>query len=140
MAEHLPTVTESLGLDGPQESNVGRPKAKFDLGEVEKLASYHCEDQEIAAFFDVDPKTVQRRKKDDPAFLSAIEKGRDKGKLSLRRWQFDAAKTGNITMLIWLGKQYLGQADKADWMKDGKPFEFTIAINGEDDHLDGELD
>ena len=34
-------------------------------------------------------------------------------------------------MLIWLGKQYLGQSDKADLYSGGKPFEFTIAINGE---------
>ena len=132
MAERFPALAKK--------SKVGRPKAEFDLSEVEKLASYHCEDQEIAAFLGVSAKTIQRRKQDDPAFLSAIEKGRDKGKLSLRRWQFDAAKKGNITMLIWLGKQYLGQSDKADWTKDGKPFEFTIAINGEDDHLDRESD
>lgn len=34
------------------------------------------------------------------------------GQTSLRRSQLDAAKKGNATMLIWLGKQYLGQADK----------------------------
>ena len=30
----------------------------------------------------------------------------------MRRSQFDLAKKGNATMLIWLGKQYLGQTDK----------------------------
>ena len=34
-------------------------------------------------------------------------------------------------MLIWLGKQYLGQSDKQDLLSGGKPFHFTIAINGE---------
>ena len=34
------------------------------------------------------------------------------GKTSLRRHQFELAKKGNATMLIWLGKQYLGQTDR----------------------------
>jgi hypothetical protein len=28
--------------------------------------------------------------------------------------QYEAAKTGNVTMLIWLGKQWLAQADKVE--------------------------
>ena len=35
-------------------------------------------------------------------------------KVSLRRQQIELAKTGNPTMLIWLGKQLLEQRDKAD--------------------------
>jgi hypothetical protein len=35
---------------------------------------------------------------------------RQGGKVSLRRQQFEIAKT-NATMSIWLGKQYLGQTD-----------------------------
>jgi hypothetical protein len=29
----------------------------------------------------------------------------------LRRMQFESANKGNVTMQIWLGKQYLGQSD-----------------------------
>jgi hypothetical protein len=32
--------------------------------------------------------------------------------VSLRRAQFKAAKEGNVTMLIWLGKQRLGQKNE----------------------------
>ena len=32
----------------------------------------------------------------------------------LRRQQIEAAKKGNATMLIWLGKQLLEQSDKAE--------------------------
>jgi hypothetical protein len=31
--------------------------------------------------------------------------------MSLKRKQFDMAMKGNVTMLIWLGKQTLGQRD-----------------------------
>ena len=30
----------------------------------------------------------------------------------MRRMQFESATKGNVVMQIWLGKQYLGQADK----------------------------
>ena len=32
--------------------------------------------------------------------------------ISLRRAQYQVAKDGNPTMLIWLGKQWLGQSEK----------------------------
>jgi hypothetical protein len=34
--------------------------------------------------------------------------------MSLRRWQIEAARKGNPTMLVWLGKQLLGQTDKIE--------------------------
>ncbi len=34
------------------------------------------------------------------------------GIISLRRMQFKKAQVGNVPMLIWLGKQYLGQSEK----------------------------
>jgi hypothetical protein len=34
--------------------------------------------------------------------------------MSLRRMQWQAAENGNPTMLVWLGKQYLNQKDKAE--------------------------
>jgi hypothetical protein len=41
--------------------------------------------------------------------LEALERGRAKGNISLRRMQWKAAEEGNITAMIWLGKQLLGQ-------------------------------
>ena len=38
---------------------------------------------------------------------------REKGKISLRRYQWELAKK-NATMAIWLGKQFLGQRDNVD--------------------------
>ena len=45
-------------------------------------------------------------------FAEAYKKFSATGKTSRRRSQFDLANKGNATMLIWLGKQYLGQTDK----------------------------
>ena len=38
----------------------------------------------------------------------------DKEKIELRQKQWELAMMGNVQMLIWLGKQYLGQSDKVD--------------------------
>jgi hypothetical protein len=42
---------------------MARPKAKIDLAELEKLCAMQCTDEEIAAFFGVSTKTVERRRK-----------------------------------------------------------------------------
>ena len=53
-------------------------------------------------------------KRDNPEVETALIEGQGDGLASLRRRQFKAAQDGNATMLIWLGKQYLGQTDKQD--------------------------
>jgi hypothetical protein len=47
----------------------------------------------------------------DPEIQAAIERGADKGKVTLRRLQWKGAQNGNPAMLIWLGKILLGQRD-----------------------------
>jgi hypothetical protein len=91
----------------------GRPRIEIDYKQVEQLAAMQCTDEEIAAVLGVERNTIRRRKKDDEQFCSAYKKGQERGKASLRRMQFKAAEAGNATMLIWLGKQYLGQSDKS---------------------------
>ena len=87
---------------------MARPKAIVDESEVEKLAAMFCTTEEIASFFNVDKRTIERR------FAAAIARGRNKGKISLKRKQYLVAMDGNVQMLIWLGKQYLGQRDATD--------------------------
>jgi len=87
----------------------GRPKLDIDPDEVYKLALLQCTLREIASFFSCDEKTIRTR------FPAEIEKGRESGKMSLRRAQFKrAVDAGSDTMLIWLGKQYLGQREPRD--------------------------
>lgn len=86
----------------------GRPKKKIDYQTVEKLASIQCTQEEISNFLGISTRTLQK----DEEFLRIYKKGLDNGKMSLRRWQYKKAQDGNVSMLIWLGKQYLGQTDK----------------------------
>ncbi len=88
----------------------GKKPAAIDLVELEKLCALQCTDEDIAAWFGCATKTIQRRK-DEAAFAEVMERGRGKGRVSLRRKQMELALAGDKTMLIWLGKQLLGQRD-----------------------------
>ena len=77
---------------------------------VEELASIGATQQEIASDLGVDLETLRLRK----GFLGIYKRGMDKGCLSLRHKQFNLAKAGDKTMLVWLGKQLLGQSDKRE--------------------------
>ncbi len=87
---------------------MARPKLDIDATEVYSLAKLHCTNEEIAAFFGCSTDTIERR------FAGQLAKGKAEGKLSLRRMQWRRAEKGSDTMLIFLGKQYLGQADKTE--------------------------
>jgi hypothetical protein len=87
----------------------GRPKKQLNYEAIEKLASIHCTQDEIASFLGVSVKTLQR----DAEFCRLYKKGMDEGRMSLRRTQFKLAER-NPAMAIFLGKQYLGQTDKVE--------------------------
>lgn len=86
---------------------MARPLKEVDAEQVQKLAELGCKVKEIADFFNVTEELIIRRFKDE------LTKGRANVQISLRRWQLQAAQKGNVSMLIWLGKQMLGQQDKS---------------------------
>jgi hypothetical protein len=97
---------------GTTKNHGGRPRIEIDLAAVERMASIQCTDEEIACMLGVSINTITRRKADDPAFMKVLEEGRGKGRATLRRLQWQRANAGSDTMLIWLGKQTLGQTDR----------------------------
>lgn len=94
---------------------MARPKKQIDYSMVEKLSYIHCTQDEIASVLDVSTRTLQR----DKEFCRLYKKGLEKGRMSLRRYQFQKAEEGNVTMLIWLGKQLLDQKDRGAYDIDG---------------------
>ena len=86
-------------------------KSEIDMAELEKLASLQCTQQEIAAWFGVCTRTIERRCQ-EPEFSEVMERGRAKGRISVRRMQMKLLEQGNATMGVWLGKQLLGQRDQ----------------------------
>src|SRR6185436_6169268 len=85
--------------------------AKIDLVELERLSSMQCTDEEIAAWFGVTTRTIERRRK-NPKFAEVMDRGKAKGRISVRRMQMKLLEQGNATMGVWLGKNILGQTDE----------------------------
>lgn len=100
---------------------VGRPKADINIEELQKLCTLNCTMPEIASFFKIPLRTLEDRFKNDEDVRSAINHGRNLGKLSIRRKQIQIMDSqNNPTMAIWLGKQLLGQRDKHDIVTEDK--------------------
>jgi hypothetical protein len=98
----------------PGEKNLGgRPRKDVDVALVEKLAQIACTDAEIAAICGVSLDTFKRRK-DEQDFAELLERARASGRGSLRRMQWQAASSGSVPMMIFLGKNLLHQRDKFD--------------------------
>ena len=89
---------------------MARRKAKIDLVELEKLCGMQCTDEEIAAYFGVSTRTIERRRKVQ-RFREAMERGKAKGRMSLRRILFHLAGGGNVAAAIFLSKNLLGYKD-----------------------------
>lgn len=87
--------------------------------DVYELASIGCTDVEIARWFDVDINTLRYN------FTNILEKGREDLKHSLRRAQLKLALGGNAVMLIWLGKNLLGQSDNPNDSAANAPLPWT---------------
>lgn len=88
-------------------------KDKINKEQFENLCNMWCTLIEISEFFGVSEDTVESWCKDtyNETFSDVYKKKNSKGKIALRRWQMKSAEKGNVTMQIWLGKQYLNQRE-----------------------------
>ena len=86
-------------------------RVEIDLAELEKLSSLQCTDEEIAAWFGVSTRTIERRRL-EPDFGEVMQRGKAKGRISVRRMQMKLLEQGNATMGVWLGKALLGQREE----------------------------
>ena len=105
----------------------GRPRKSIDWDLVEKLSTIQCTTAEIARIIGVSESTLDHNKK----FVQIHKKGLDEGRMSLRRLQWKKANEGNVVMLIWLGKQYLGQKDRQEISGENGPIVTNISVVSE---------
>lgn len=85
---------------------MGRPKKEIDEDRVAEMAYDGASNREIAAILGVTEDTIRKR------FPAILTKQRARRRLDLRIAQRAAAINGNAALLIWLGKQELGQVDR----------------------------
>ena len=95
-----------------------------DVRQFKQLCAIFCTKAEICQVMDVDPKTLNKlidanlrgepwreNRRTRLTFEEAWRFYSAQGRASIRRKQFELAMEGDKTMLIWLGKQQLGQCD-----------------------------
>lgn len=95
---------------------MGRPKTDIDWKFVDEHLQAQCDGVGIAGLLGIHPNTFYNAVKEkfncDFSEYSAIKKG--EGKELLRKKQMETALSGDKTLLVWLGKQYLDQKDKVE--------------------------
>lgn len=97
---------------------VGRPRYEFSEDQIalaEEMAYNWCQDNTIAVKLDVKVDTLTR------VLGKSLRLKRAEAKFALRKRQFEQSEKNPIVG-IFLGKNYLGQADKQEISgKDGAP-------------------
>lgn len=93
-----------------------KPLSDDDFEKVIQMIRIQCTAQEICDVLGMSEDTLgrriaERKIEDVKNFADLYKKHQGEGKASLRRAQWKAAQNGNPSMLIWLGKQMLGQKD-----------------------------
>jgi hypothetical protein len=106
-------MTRKLSIRGRPE---GRPPVPIDWEEFDKLCGLHCTLTEIASWFGCSVDTIENRVKQEKGlgFSEYWAEKAEKGKIAIRRAQMQQALKGDRVLLIWLGKQLLGQRDQLD--------------------------
>lgn len=94
---------------------MARPRIEIDTEQFKKLCAIQCTLGEIASWFKCSEDTIERwcKRELKISFAEAFKIWSADGKISLRRTQFKMAEH-NVSMAIWLGKQYLGQKDQQE--------------------------
>lgn len=108
---------------------MSRPMAEIDKKQFEGLCGLQCTKLEICDYFDITDKTLERwcKRTYNQGFSEVFAKKRVKGKISLRRMQFQLAEK-SATMAIFLGKNYLNQHDSSICKIEGEDNDIRICI------------
>jgi hypothetical protein len=91
----------------------------LDLKRIRAYAEVGCTLEEIAGLLGVAGSWLHSQVDKDFALEEAILTGCSNLRQSLRSAQVRLALSGNPQMLIWLGKQFLGQSEKSEIKREG---------------------
>ena len=99
-----------------------KPKIQLDTDDIRELASEGNTLTDIASLLGVSESVISG----NDEYKQAYEYGLCDMRAQLRHAQFQSAKSGNTTMLVWLGKVILGQREETV---------STLKFEREDDEL-----
>lgn len=107
------------GVQYPQIKTTGDTMAgkrkQLDVTQILALAKNGHTNEEIGALLGCSADTLERN------YRSVLRAGKGQMIKGLRAAQYKAAESGNVQMLIWMGKQFLGQKDQQDITSGGEP-------------------
>ena len=99
---------------------MARPKKyQIDTVQLKKLSRLGCTNKEMGDFFGCSADLLEK------SYSEFLTKGRAEQKLRLRQLQWKACESGNVTMLIFLGKNMLGQQDRIEESQLEQPLPWT---------------
>lgn len=118
----------------------GRPRVELDEQRIYDLASVGCTDKEIAQILLCAESTLHLR------YSDPLKRGRGNLRERLRKAQLDAAfgvstkdNQPSAALLIWLGKQLLGQREIPPFEPDRAVPTLTISVSADGVKLDTRL-
>ena len=110
-----------------------KPIKQIDYKKLDAMCAIQCTGEECASILGMDYDTLNAALKRDgnTGFSDYFKIKSATGKMSLRRKQYNLAESGNATMLIWLGKQWLGQCEKHDdkTQEEAQPLKINFTVN-----------
>ena len=108
----------------------------IDWAEILRMAMLRCTSMEISYVTQIPHSYLTSR----PEFIELYKKGWEMGKASLRRMQWECAErqlaNGKATMLIFLGKNWLGQQDVPKPERNQLEAEYGVSVK-EEQNLNG---
>ena len=109
-------MAEKKGMPVPKKT--GRPPKVIDWKQIEAMCRIQMTQEEISSVTEcsIDLIGDHCKREHGISFPEFFKKNSEDGKMSLRRAQFKKAVVdGHPTMLVWLGKQMLGQRDHMEF-------------------------
>lgn len=93
---------------------MARPKANIDFKKVNEYLQAQCNGSAIAGLLGIHPDTLYKaiESKYKLSFSAYSAQKKSEGKEILKKTMWDLAIKGNVSMNIFLSKQYLGFSDK----------------------------
>ena len=91
-----------------------RPKSEINISVIDEMLEAGCTGEEVAARFGIHADTLYRRIQEETGvgFTAYRQQKIAVGDQFIREKMYGQAKSGNTTMLIFLGKTRLGMSEK----------------------------
>lgn len=115
-----------MGRPRLREQWIPKRANEIDAGIVLRMAEIGATVGHIAYALDTTEDTLHDH------FRRELDAGRSNGDVSILKKQYEKAMEGSVPMLIWLGKQRLGQTDKQAIENTFEDFEVIIGVNNKD--------